>query len=198
MYRIARRYRTRAVHKSLKKYSTGYRGYRVVLRSHTTHSIDSLSLDRPHGGDTRGGDEREGQEEGEGGGSGRGGEGEGARGRGAGAEPTECDYRSSKDNLTHARNATTGQLERAISQGTCAPTQETNHSHAPCVSTGQLKRAISQGTCAPTQETNHSHAPCRRVSSPGPPMLHGRIWNDVLHDAQGFHAIAPPPLPRSS
>ena len=38
----------------------------------------------------------------------------------------------------------TGHLERAISQCTCAPTRETNHSHAPCVSTGQLKRALSQ------------------------------------------------------
>ena len=122
-------------------------------KKHTPHTQSTVSLDRPHGGNTRGGDEREGQEEGEGGEeAGEGGRG-GARGRGRGGAKTkgtihactECDYRTT---------------QRAISQRTCAPTQETNHSHAPCVSTGQLTRAISQRTCAPTQEKNHSHAPC--------------------------------------
>ena len=48
------------------------------IDTHTPHSIDSLSRSTTRGGHTRGGDEREGQEEGE-----RGEEaGEGGRGRG--------------------------------------------------------------------------------------------------------------------
>ena len=117
----------------------------------TPHSIDCLSLDRPHEGEhTRGGDEREGQEKASGGKRARG-DGEGKRKRRGGAKAkrtihacTECDYRTArKSHLKHMRTHT-----------------ERNHSHAPYVSTGQLERAVSQSICAPTQETNHSHAPC--------------------------------------
>ena len=80
----------------------------------------------------------------------------------------ECDWAAIKNDL----------------QGTCAPTQETNHSHALCASTGLLKeqshshmpgtqektirmhrvstdssKEQSQTTCAPAR-TSHSHAVC--------------------------------------